>query len=193
MQKKHNKEEIIEVGQELFRKRGFNNTGIDDILKASGTPKGSFYNFFKSKEEFGVEVLKHYTDRQYNYVKDLLENFSLTPLPRLKAFYNALIKGNLQEGCRYGCLVGNMTQEMGGISDQISSSASDNLGRITTLIGECIKEGQEKTEIRDDYSAEELADFVHNSFYGAIMRSKAGRREQPFQLFFEMIFSFLKK
>jgi len=193
MQKKHNKEEIIEVGQELFRKRGFNNTGIDDILKASGTPKGSFYNFFKSKEEFGVEVLKHYTDRQYNYVKNLLENFSLTPLPRLKAFYNALIKGNLQEGCRYGCLVGNMTQEMGGISDQISSSARDNLGRITTLIGECIKEGQEKTEIRDDYSAEELADFVHNSFYGAIMRSKAGRQEQPLQLFFEMIFAFLKK
>ncbi len=193
MQKKHNKEEIIEVGQELFRKRGFNNTGIDDILKASGTPKGSFYNFFKSKEEFGVEVLKHYTDRQYNYVKDLLENFNLTPLPRLKAFYNALIKGNLQEGCRYGCLVGNMTQEMGGISDLISSSARDNLGRITTLIGECIKEGQEKTEIRDDYSAEELAHFVHNSFYGAIMSSKAGRREQPFQLFFEMIFSFLKK
>ena len=193
MQKKHNKEEIIEVGQELFRKRGFNNTGIDDILKASGTPKGSFYNFFKSKEEFGVEVLKHYTDRQYDYVKDLLENFSLTPLPRLKAFYSALIKGNLQEGCRYGCLVGNMTQEMGGISDQISSSASDNLGRITTLIGECIKEGQEKTEIRDDYSAEEIADFVHNSFYGAIMRSKAGRQEQPLQLFFEMIFSFLKK
>ena len=94
MQKKHNKEEIIEVGQELFRKRGFNNTGVDYILKTSGTPKGSFYNFFKSKEEFGVEVLKHYTDRQYNYFKELLENFSFTPLTRLKAFYNALIKGN---------------------------------------------------------------------------------------------------
>ena len=54
---KHNIEDIIDKGSELFRKKGYNNVGINEILKECDIPKGSFYNFFETKEEFAEKVL----------------------------------------------------------------------------------------------------------------------------------------
>ncbi len=193
MRKKHSKETIIEVGQELFRQRGYTNTGIEDILKACDIPKGSFYNFFKSKEDYGLAVLDKYTDSQYDYVESILNIPGVNPLQRLKNFYTQLIDGNVSEECRYGCLVGNMSQEMGGLNENISNVSRKNLNKIISLIIKTVEEGQNKGEIRNDYSADELAHYVHNSFYGAMVSSKAGRIREPFDLFYKMIFNFLQK
>jgi TetR/AcrR family transcriptional repressor of nem operon len=193
MRKKHSKETIIEVGQELIRQRGYTNTGIEDILKANNIPKGSFYNFFKSKEDYGLAVLDKYTDNQYDYMENLLNKPHVNPLQRLKEFYTQLIESNVSEGCKFGCLVGNMTQEMGGLNENISNKSRENLNKIISLIGKTMTEGQEKGEIRTDYSADELAHYVHNSFYGALVSSKAGHIREPFDLFYKMIFNFLQK
>jgi len=55
-----------------------------------------------------------------------------------------------------------------------------------------IKEGQDTGDIRNDYPADELAHYVHNSFYGAIVSSKAGHVREPFDLFYKMVFKFLQ-
>jgi len=57
MRKKYNKEDILEQGVQLFREKGYNDTGIDDILKTCKIPSGSFYNYFKNKEGFAIAVL----------------------------------------------------------------------------------------------------------------------------------------
>ena len=45
MRQKHDKTAIIEKGIQLFREKGYHNTGVDDILKTCKIPSGSFYNF----------------------------------------------------------------------------------------------------------------------------------------------------
>ena len=45
---------------ELLTERGFQITGIDEILKRVGVPKGSFYHYFKSKDDFGHAVIDNY-------------------------------------------------------------------------------------------------------------------------------------
>ena len=57
-----NKEQILEAGMSLMYSHGYNAAGIQDIANAAGVPKGSFYNYFKSKEDFVSEVLTMYTD-----------------------------------------------------------------------------------------------------------------------------------
>jgi TetR/AcrR family transcriptional repressor of nem operon len=193
MKRKHSKEDIIANGLELIREKGYNNTGIEDILKANGIPKGSFYNFFKSKEDFGIKALAYYTENQVNRIKDILGNPDLSPLERLRKFYQDNIEFNINEECRKGCLIGNMAQEMGGLSTSIGRQTEESLNLQVQLIAGCILEGQESGEIREDYSAADLADYVHNSFYGVLLRAKAGRDEKHFKLFMEMIFTFLSK
>ncbi len=50
MKRTHNKDDIVQVGLDLVLSRGFNATGVEAILKQANIPKGSFYNFFSSKE-----------------------------------------------------------------------------------------------------------------------------------------------
>ena len=48
---RHNvREQLLSAGLETLQRRGFNATSVEDITKAAGVPKGSFYNHFESKE-----------------------------------------------------------------------------------------------------------------------------------------------
>src|SRR5260370_32434773 len=51
-----NRKRILEVAGRLFRQRGFDEVGVDDLMKAAGFTHGGFYNHFASKEELEVEA-----------------------------------------------------------------------------------------------------------------------------------------
>jgi TetR/AcrR family transcriptional regulator, transcriptional repressor for nem operon len=53
------RDDIIRVGLEILGEKGFNSCGIDAVLKTAKIPKGSFYYYFPSKEEFGLAVLDY--------------------------------------------------------------------------------------------------------------------------------------
>lgn len=60
MTKISTREEIIRKGAELIHAQGFNATGLQQILQVAGIPQGSFYFYFKSKEDFGLEVIDYF-------------------------------------------------------------------------------------------------------------------------------------
>ena len=86
-----------------------------------------------------------------------------------------------------------MTQELGGLNTAVSQQADKSLKSITAVITKCVQEGQEAGEIRADYPAADLAEYLHNSFYGFLLRSKAGQDRRHFDIFMEMVFDFIKK
>jgi transcriptional regulator, tetR family len=56
--KKQKKRKILEKAFELFRKNGYTDTKVEDITRKLGILKGSFYTYFKTKEELLCEVLE---------------------------------------------------------------------------------------------------------------------------------------
>ena len=62
------RQRLIECAAELFWKNGYSATGISEILKQTGLPKGSFYFYFKSKDDLAAAVTEYYQ-------KILLEQF----------------------------------------------------------------------------------------------------------------------
>ncbi|MGS6269660.1 TetR/AcrR family transcriptional regulator, partial [Enterobacter hormaechei] len=52
--------DLIRSGLELLTQNGFLSTGVDAIVKNASVPKGSFYYYFKSKEEYAQTVLSAY-------------------------------------------------------------------------------------------------------------------------------------
>ena len=55
---KDTREHILKKGIELITEKGFHNTGISEILHSASVPKGSFYHYFGSKNEFGREIIR---------------------------------------------------------------------------------------------------------------------------------------
>jgi TetR/AcrR family transcriptional repressor of nem operon len=80
--KKNTKNRILEVGAEIIHLKGFNHAGIQEILDAAGVPKGSFYNYFKSKEDFGLQVIDYFVNHFTLLTSDTIGDRSLSPLAR---------------------------------------------------------------------------------------------------------------
>lgn len=95
------KERIIARGAELIHRQGFNNTGIKEILDAAEVPKGSFYFYFKNKEDFGLAVIDHYRSMFREMNAGLLTSTEGTPLERLEFFSAHLKSILLSRGIRW--------------------------------------------------------------------------------------------
>jgi TetR/AcrR family transcriptional repressor of nem operon len=115
MPTKDTRSSILEKSAQIIHKKGYNHTGIKEILDAAGVPKGSFYHFFKSKEDFGLNLLDHYAGFIVKKAGDLLKKTDTPPLQRLKSFFDDFRCFFKDNACELGCPIGNLSQEMGDL------------------------------------------------------------------------------
>src|SRR5215813_13598611 len=100
------RERLIAEGLKSLVLKGFDGIGLNAILHSAGVPKGSFYYFFKSKEDFASAVLDAYERRYFNTRHKILMDMSCTPLQRLRNFFDAVERLHLAEAPLGGCLFG---------------------------------------------------------------------------------------
>ncbi|MCK5369081.1 MAG: TetR/AcrR family transcriptional regulator [Cyclobacteriaceae bacterium] len=190
---KHNAEDIISKGAELFRKKGYHNVGINEILKACEIPKGSFYNFFDTKEKFTEKVIESYGTSSLNMIVNALGDKSKSPLERLKQFYSMLIDINEKDGMDAGCLLNNLSIEVGGFNPGISKVADKIFKIWIEEIARCVEEGQDEGEIIDTMPAEDIAEYMHAGLFGAFSRMKVNRNRVYLDKWYNMTFEFISK
>lgn len=188
----HNKKDIIKQGTELFRRQGYNNTGISDILHSCNIPKGSFYNYFQSKEAFCIQVLDDYGDAELELYTSILKAPGSSPLERLKNLYRALIARYGKENTKSGCLVANISSEMGGLNESLAEAANRNFNKWIDIIARTVAKGQAIHEIRNDKGALGIAEFLHGSFSGMLSRFKANRNPDTLEEWFRMTFALIE-
>src|SRR3978361_2057130 len=119
------RERLLEAGVRIFSKSGFNGCSVQDITDCAGVPKGSFYNHFDSKEALGAAALKHYWSDGACDRLHVLERTDLTPLARLRTYFEESSAGVAEMGFPCGCLIGNMAAELSDHSPVISDALSN--------------------------------------------------------------------
>ncbi len=188
MRRKINREDIIKKGLELIHLNGFNATGIKEITDAISIPKGSFYNHFKSKEEFGLAILKHYEKGTIQRLEGILQNSSHLPLSRIRLFFEHLIE-RMQEKFeyRYGCLAGNFSSELGDVNPAISQATYDTLEAFKARFDACLQEAVAAGELPADTDTAGLAEFITNSWQGALVKMKPSRNAYPLEVFLKYL------
>ena len=148
--------------------------GINQILRASGVPKGSFYNFFASKEAFALAILDAYGREYATWMRELLAaNPQASPLERLLHFYRVLIDANEADEFSRGCLVANLSNELARSGEELAAACDRNFRLLIGGTAEVLAQAQAAGEVRDDYPPEQLAEYVHAGFYGQFPRMKA--------------------
>ena len=182
MNQKHNKQDIIARGEALFRRRGYHNTGINEILKDCSISKGVFYNYFSSKEDYLIQSVVYYGERMYVHIAHFLQDRSRPPIERLRALYQSLMDYAVAENCEYGCLVYNLSFEVAGMSKEVARELDVQFERWLELVTACIEEGQQDGSIITDQPAYELASVLHTSVNGAHGRVKSRRSIEPMEL-----------
>ncbi|WP_299246323.1 TetR/AcrR family transcriptional regulator [uncultured Aquimarina sp.] len=180
---KHNKEDILRKGMELFRLNGYHNTGTNEIIKEAGISRGSFYNFFKDKDDFGIQVLDFYGVWSTDYMKQLLNDKKLNPKQRLINMFDEFVEGYKKENYKWGCLLVGMTQELGQINSAFTEACNRNFESFLNVFEPCIKEGQQDGTISKNEEARALAITVLSMYNGALVLMKSGLHHEPLTAF----------
>ncbi len=181
------KEHILSSGIEVMKRRGYNGTSVKDIVDAASVPKGSFYNYFESKELFAIEALESVACESYAHGRSLLKDAQGSPLERLTTFFKSGFEWVKCCDYRGGCFFGNMCQEMADHSEEIRLKIRGILSKKTSLIAEVIEEAQRAGEINSNQDPLSLAEFLFNAWEGAIMRMKASKSEAPSEAFLNVL------
>ncbi len=165
----------------MLMTQGYHGTGIKEILDSVKVPKGSFYNYFGSKEEFAAEAINHYIEPFIQRLEHHLNTPETDGLTALKNYYAELIFELEQSGYKGGCLLGNLMGEMGDSSDLCRRSLMDAVSRYCSLQQSALARAQREGTVRKDRSAENLADLLANSWQGALLRMKIEQSVRPLQ------------
>jgi len=180
---------LLEAGIELMYEKGYTNTGIQEVLQRVGVPKGSFYHYFESKEDFALAIIEQHQRNSRAKIERTLENAELSPITRLRNFCNECKQDLEASNCRKGCLIGNLSQEMADQSERLRSALSGVMARWRDYFSTCIQEGQATGEISQAWPAAKMAELFLCGWEGAIMRSKSSKTPEPMNLFIDLMFN----
>jgi len=187
------REHLIEVGLRQLRATGYTATGVKEVLDLAQVPKGSFYHYFPSKEAFVAELFDRYAKGEGERAQRLLGDLSVPPLKRLRLYFEELFSVYGQKGDITGCLVGSMSLEVADhipkLQIQLQAMYTGWQSAITEVLRQAVKRGDLPKSTKPDA----LAEFILNSYEGALVRTKADRSDRPLDNFRHYIFDVLLK
>lgn len=182
------KSEIIEIGTELIAMNGYNATGIDGVLRKAGVPKGSFYHYFRSKEDFGLAVIDRFADQYDLKLAAFFEDTSVPPLDRIRNYFEHSLGHMAENQFTKGCLIGNLGQELADQNERFRARLEAIFQSWKTRFTACLTEARERGELTSALDPEVIADFTLAAWEGAILRSKVMKSSDSIRNFIDTLF-----
>ena len=184
---------LIRSGTAILTEQGFTASGIDGILKQVGVPKGSFYYYFDSKEAFGREIIDYYGRYFLRKLDRCLQDTSLAPLARVRAFVQDAAQGMAKYEFKRGCLVGNLGQEINILPDGYRRQLSDILLEWQARVADCLRLARDGGQLSPSADCDALAEFFWIGWEGAVMRARLAKSAKPLERFAEGFFAGLPR
>ena len=124
LQAAENRERILEVATRLFRERGIDGIGLDDIMKAAGLTHGGFYGHFKSKEDLVAQACARAVSRMRQNWTNVVEQSTGDPLEALAGTY---LTPKHRDGAGRGCPMAALGPEVARQSHTVRRAFTDEL------------------------------------------------------------------
>ena len=182
---------LIRHGIELLTERGVSATGLDAVLRLAGVPKGSFYHYFSSKDDFVRAILEDYADYLLARLERTLGDPARSPLGGLQAFVDEACEGVARFDFRRGCLVGNLGQEVGCLEAPLREQLESIFCRWEARLADCLRAALAAGEIPAGSDCQALAHVFWVGWEGAILRARLMRSTAPMRAFFQLFLATL--
>lgn len=157
---------ILQKAFELIYIKGYQTTSIDEIIATTKVTKGAFYYHFKTKDDMGIAIIEEIL--KPTMLNDFIKPTENSQNP-IDDFYNMISYLLLEDpflDVKYGCPVGNLTQEMASWNTKFSEALAELVKQWKEMIVNAIEKGQEKGLIRKDIVAEQVSLFILSGYWG---------------------------
>jgi TetR/AcrR family transcriptional repressor of nem operon len=181
------KQRLLDAGLAMLLKHGYGDLGIQALLTATGTPKGSFYHHFEDKEDFALQVVDRYMRGVHAGLDACLGDEGRRPLERVRHFFEMTQQHYRTEGYM-GCLLGGLGQELSGVSEVFRRKIDECFSRIAERLGACLEEARQRGDIPADSDARRMASLLVDCWEGAALRSRLRRDAAPLEAMLDFYF-----
>ncbi|WP_296247660.1 TetR/AcrR family transcriptional regulator [Pseudomonas sp. UBA4194] len=173
------RQHIIDVARSLMTNKGYTAVGLAEVLSTAGVPKGSFYYYFKSKEEFGQALLEEYFSEYLGRVDSLMAKPG-NGAERLLAYFNYWIETqgtDLPEG---KCLVVKLGAEVCDLSEDMRGVLEVGTAKIIQRITACVEMGVADGSIDPEGDSAAFAESLYQIWLGASLLVKVNKSTESF-------------
>jgi TetR/AcrR family transcriptional repressor of nem operon len=173
---------ILKTGHALVQRKGFAALGLQEILAASGVPKGSFYHYFASKEAFGVALLQRYIEDYGQKLDSLLTEG--TGRARLMRYFQGWLAEDAtagQPGWAEDCIVVKLAAEVSDLSEDMRHVLSDGTEALVARLADVIRDGRKDGSLPQGAKPKALAQTLYQMWLGAALLSRLTRSSAPLE------------
>ena len=173
------RQQILDTARPIIAGKGFAAVGLSEILAAAGVPKGSFYHWFRSKEQFGEALLEGHFAVYLHEVDITLADPARPARERLLAFFerwHALQSGG---DLRSRCLVVKLSAEVSDLSEPMRAALERGMAQVLARLADCLADGRAQGEFDVATDPEDAAQDLYQQWLGATLMSRVQRRAEP--------------
>lgn len=181
------KQRLIDAGLAMLLKHGYHDLGIQALLAATRTPKGSFYHHFKDKEDFALQVVDQYMEHVHAALDRCLDDPGVSPLERVRRFFELTQQSYRKEGYM-GCLLGGLGQELSGVSEVFRHRIEGCFSEIAKRIAVCLEEARKAGDIPAGSNTRRMASLLVDCWEGAALRSRLRGNAAPLAAMLDFYF-----
>jgi TetR/AcrR family transcriptional regulator, transcriptional repressor for nem operon len=184
MEKQNTRELILNEALDSLHRSGYQATGLKDLLDRIQVPKGSFYHFFQSKEQLGLEVIKAYGEFVAKQWQKSFDELDGSAEERLTHYFKSLIQYFTKQDYGKGCLLGNLSLEMSDKSVEIRNLVNQSLDVFAKTIAKVLARDR-GLNAKPNKTENLLADLIVEAWEGALIRMKSSKSKKPLEQFVE--------
>lgn len=163
--KSFDEDQVLERAMDLFWERGYQGTGLAELLRHMGISRQSLYDTFGNKRGLFIRVLEHYRATQLAQALALLEREG-SRVANVKAVVRFFEELGRDPACR-GCLVANSLVELGPSDDEeVAALLRDTLAVLEQAIEGALREAQARGELAAAKSPVQIARALTNAVIG---------------------------
>ncbi len=171
-----NRNTVLQKATEVFHKKGYNGTSMQDLVDATDLNRSSIYNSFGSKLNMFLEVLSHYQSIYgNNFSQKLAQSYNATEA--IEAIFDLYIHEIINDNDRKGCLVINCKSEMTNQEPLIKSFMEKNQDRMIAMLEDIVTKGQMEKIFNQNQAASQYALYLFSSIQGLRMTGILNKNE----------------
>ncbi len=171
--------QILDTARALVAGRGFSAVGLSEILGAAAVPRGSFYHWFRSKEQFGEALIERHFDSYLVQVDACLCAAGQPAPQRLLAFFSQWHASQTGSDPQSHCLVVKLSAEVCDLSEAMRGALERGTAQVIERLASCLAEGIATGELTACPDPTEVAQQLYQQWLGATLLVRVQRRSAP--------------
>ena len=173
------RQQILDTARPIIAGKGFAAVGLSEILATAGVPKGSFYHWFQSKEQFGEALLERHFEGYLQQVDASLGAFGRSAPERLLAFFGEWHASQSGDDPRLRCLVVKLSAEVCDLSEAMRGALERGTTQVLARLEHCLAGGIAAGELANCPDPREVAQQLYQQWLGATLLARVQRSPEP--------------